>query len=57
VARNKYGIEKRQRELNKERKKEEKRQRKLERTTAQESSDAAVTPGQDESSEADPPTR
>ena len=31
MARNNYGFEKRQRELNKEKKKEEKRQRKLER--------------------------
>ena len=41
LARHKYGIEKRQRELSKERKKEEKRQRKLERKNADEGSDSA----------------
>jgi hypothetical protein len=51
VARNKYGIEKRQRELSKERKKEEKRQRKLERKTAEESTNAPTTPEGDETSE------
>lgn len=45
MARNKYGIEKRQRELNKERKKEEKRQRKLERRTAEEGPAAAPESG------------
>jgi hypothetical protein len=41
MARNNYGFEKRQRELNKERKKEEKRQRKLDRRNADEAIDAA----------------
>jgi hypothetical protein len=41
VARNKYGIEKRQRELSKEKKREEKRQRKLERKNADQGSDDA----------------
>jgi hypothetical protein len=40
VARNNYGFEKRQRELNKEKKKEEKRQRKLERKVDEQGSDA-----------------
>jgi hypothetical protein len=50
VARNKFGFEKRQRELNKERKKEEKRQRKLERKIADEGPDGA-TSAPDESAE------
>ena len=41
MARNKYGIEKRQRELSKERKKEEKRQRKLDRRNADHGDDDA----------------
>jgi hypothetical protein len=41
VARNKYGIEKRQRELSKERKKEEKRQRKLDRKSTDHPGDDA----------------
>lgn len=44
MARNKYGIEKRQRELNKERKKEEKRQRKLDRKIAEEDPDSTAMP-------------
>ena len=53
MARNKYGFEKRQRELNKERKKEEKRQRKLDRNVAEEGSDAAMSEP-DETAEAGP---
>jgi hypothetical protein len=50
VARSKYGIEKRQRELSKERKREEKRQRKLDRKNADNGGDDArpapdVVPG------------
>lgn len=40
MGRNKYGMEKRQRELSKERKKEEKRQRKLDRKTAEQAPEA-----------------
>jgi hypothetical protein len=54
LARHKYGIEKRQRELKKEQKKEEKRQRKLDRQSAQEGSVPDQPPAPEGSSEADP---
>lgn len=54
LARHKYGIEKRQRELSKEKKKEEKRQRKLERSNTQEGTDAAEAVTAEDGIEPDP---
>jgi hypothetical protein len=54
LARHKYGIEKRQRELKKEQKKEEKRQRKLERRGTPEGADPEEAPAPDGSIESEP---
>jgi hypothetical protein len=55
VAKNRFGSEKRQRELNKERKREEKRQRKLDRKSIQESPEAPATSELDEIPEPEHP--
>jgi hypothetical protein len=54
VARNHYGTDKRQRELNKQRKREEKRQRKLERKDLPEGTDPEAAPEDEATSDPDP---